>query len=361
MESFRERIQSGDFQNEIKETAELEAVYSNSEIANMLDAQDQRGEPRTAMFSDIDNTIYRAGTEEATQRLAESGKDQSYPIIANTGNDYETVRLNIESGKLPRFQAIIGQVGTEIWVSKDQDGVPAYIKDEYFEELLKQTGFDRSKVAQEAQRIIDTAGQDYPDWELDFQNPGIEEKLVEQPDPDYQPFKVSFYSMAEEDDLEELSSLFKERYPGQAIVICEEIGYNRSLPPDASRKKYCIDVLPATKRDAVVYMSSVLGIKRGVVAGDSGNDVDMLIESGDLNAILVGGYKPEALEGVRPFLIKDKEGRSGFQRIRDSQGRTKAIFIENDPSRLAANSILHAAEVFRRAQKIKDIRDKKNQ
>ena len=84
---------------------------------------------------------------------------------------------------------------------------------------------------------------------------------------------------------------FEHQFKKLRVVICEEIGYSQDpTHVGEARKKYCIDVLPVTKADVVNYLQEVLGIDAMVVAGDSGNDKDMLTGAGDL-AIRVGGAK----------------------------------------------------------------------
>ena len=142
-------------------------------------------------------------------------------------------------------------------------------------------------------------------------------------------------------------------------MLCEEINYNRSLKPDESPKKYCLDILPITKAGAVQYLGKITGIKKGIVAGDSGNDTGMLLESGLFTPVLVGGYAREAKNTIEKNITIKKEGRRSFQKIKDSKNNPKAIYIEQNPQREAAESILRAAEILHRAENIKKIRESK--
>ncbi|MCL5008791.1 MAG: hypothetical protein M1400_00420 [Patescibacteria group bacterium] len=143
-------------------------------------------------------------------------------------------------------------------------------------------------------------------------------------------------------------------FPKQNILTCEEIGHNRNLPANAPIKKYCLDILPATKADAVNYLEKICGINKGLVAGDSGNDTAMLIDSRGLTAVLVGGYKTELRSAVDSKTPSPKPGKRSFQRITAASGETKAVYIEQG-ERLAAESILHAAKILERAEKLSRI------
>ena len=128
------------------------------------------------------------------------------------------------------------------------------------------------------------------------------------------------------------------------------------MAEDAEVKKYCLDVLPLTKAGAVDYLTRIASIKKGVVAGDSGNDVNMLLESGTMNAVLVGGYKKEAEQKITNEVTK-KEGTRSFRSIETPEGK-KAVYIEGKPGVLAAESIIRAVKILNRAEKINQIRNK---
>ena len=147
--------------SEKKETKKIEGfemlmeTYHDSELMEMLGTQRERNEKTTAFFTDIDNTFYKAGKENAMAYLTEKAKERNIPIIAVTGNDFNGVYQRIESGELPRFQVISGSVGTEIWVlHKSEDGKYEYKKDEYFEKLLIKGGFEREELVKKSINLI---------------------------------------------------------------------------------------------------------------------------------------------------------------------------------------------------------------
>lgn len=173
-----------------------------------------------------------------------------------------------------------------------------------------------------------------------------------------QPYKISFYFFSKQGQLDEVSKIFADKFPDQKIIICEEISYNSKLSSENELKKYCLDIVPFTKGDAVNYLLKVTGINRGIVAGDSGNDVDMLLESKNLNGVLVGGYKKEAILSLKRVINDSsdsnwKNGKRSFQRVVNPDGIVKNIYIEPESEkRKASESIARAIEILERAERI---------
>lgn len=339
----------------------LMETYHDSELMEMLGAQKEKNETTTALFTDIDNTFYKAGKENEMAYLTKKAKERNIPIIAVTGNDFYGIHKRIESGELPYFQVTAGAVGTEIWVlHKSEDGKYEYKKDENFEKLLIKGGFEREELVKKSFDLIKELSVKFPESKFDFQMPNVESAWLADKAAKCQPFKISFYFFADQQSLEQISQIAQGYFPGQSVIICEEINYNSTLSPDETVKKYCLDVLPIAKGDTVNYLSKLSDIQQGIVAGDSGNDVEMLFHSGSLNSVLVGGYKPEAEKHIGEVITVKKEGKRSFQKILQPDGSIKAIYIEPEPGqRQAAESIKRAAEILLRAEKIKKIREKR--
>lgn len=347
-------------QEELGESKEVDLLfetYPDSELFEKLNIQKKKGENPTALFTDIDNTFYKADKKDALATLTREAREKNIPIIAVTGNDFKGMKEKINKEELPYFDVVVGSVGTEIWVlHKKVDSQITYKKDDYFEKLLIESGFEREKLVRTSIDFIDDLKNSLPESEIDFQNPELEREWLSNKNLNCQPFKISLYFFANQQLLKEISKKAEKKFSNQSVIICEEINYNSSLPPNEETKKYCLDMLPVTKKDAVDYLSKLAGIKQGIVAGDSGNDVDMLLNSGNLNAVLVGGYKNEAIREINKSIFEKKPGRS-FQKVMQSDGSIKAIYIEKDPKRQASDSILRAAKILTRAENIKKIRE----
>jgi hydroxymethylpyrimidine pyrophosphatase-like HAD family hydrolase len=339
-----------------KALEQLREAYVGSELMKKVEAQENRGEAPKALFTDIDNTFFRPGREGAMQTLNQKAAERDVPIVAVTGNDFQGVSRRMASGELPHFDAIIGGVGTEVWVRhEDERGGVTYRRDEYFDSLLQASGFERRRLAEEAVRMIEELRAKFPEAKLDFQDPQAEKDWLAG-QGERQPYKISFHFFVDQERLAELTQVVAERFSDQAVVVCGEIGYNSTLAADAAVKKYCLDILPATKGDATEYVAKIVGVKQGLVAGDSGNDVGMLLETKALNSVLVGGYTSEAKEMLDQAVGQPKAGKQGFQKIVQPDGTVKAIYVEPG-KRQAAESILRAAEILSRAQRIREIRN----
>jgi HAD superfamily hydrolase (TIGR01484 family) len=292
----------------------LQDHQDTAALSQRLDKQSSRG--RAALFTDIDNTFIQTGKEASTQTLIQALEKRGWPIVALTGDSQQSVTDRIIKGELPWFEAIAAAVGTEIWLLQESSDGPKYVLDKDFESWVSAKSFDHSALVAAAHNLVLTLKTTHPGWEFDFQGP---EALRQR-------FKISFYFFARYADLPTVRKVVTSTFAKQKILICEEINFNQTLSPAAEMKKYCLDVLPTSKSEAVQYLCETYDITRGIVAGDSGNDVDMLLESGDLKAVLVGGHQasvPEMLEGSSP---------------------EHTVFIESDPTRSGAQSILYILE-----------------
>lgn len=335
---------------------DLETTYFSSEILAKRDRQNARGEAFSIAFTDIDNSFYRPDRVAISKDLGARAESLSYPIVAVTGNDYAGVLKRIESGELPPFEMIIGSVGTEIWVRQAETN--AYHKDRAYEKKLEDSGYHRPQVAELVSQFMSAVNAAEPGFQVEYQNPVVELSYLQTADhSEVQPFKIScFFYAGSEGEVANLTQLANEKFPDQALVVCEEIGYNSRLEPGDQRKKYNLDVLPITKAGAVAYACSLLDVKKGLVAGDSGNDSDMLIDSGTLAAVVVGGAKSELVQAVNTQAPTEKP--ASFRKVTNEHGQTKAYYVERDSSRLGPDSIAHAAEVLLRAERIAQARSR---
>lgn len=288
----------------------------DSKVWSDLHKQSKAGRKRSALITDIDDTFYKAGHDGAVQAawdLRAKANDAPYPIIAVTGGDYEQlVRGRLESKELPELDVLVTSVGTEIrYLASDG----SYRKDEVYDGLLKRTGYDRLRIVRAVQKIL------ADNFAITFQNSAEEISYVKTPDLLYLPYKVSLHFYAE-DDPNEVARLFAREFPDCKIVVCEAI--DQSATP---RKKYCLDIVAANKADAVNYLIQKLELSRGVVAGDSGNDIDMLLDTpGSFVAVAVGGHKTEL--------------RAALEAHKAANKTHKTIYIDTAKDRLAAQTLL---------------------
>ncbi len=255
---------------------------------------------RCVVFTDIDKTLQLAGYESAMMRLFRRCEEKKIPIVGVTGNTCAAMKKRIDEGQLPPIAGIIGEVGTNVWW-RHPDG--SYLKDDGYKAHLDESGYDRAEIVQ---RFRDMIGTVPPDYRLGFQDPEKEEKLLIEADPTYQPYKVSGWFFGPD----RICSFMRERvemhFPDQKLVFCEEINHNDKLLPGSTVKKWNIDILPVTKGDTVNYFCTLFSIKKGLVCGDSGNDIDMLLNI-PLTAVAVGGSKPELVDALKKVVTPESE------------------------------------------------------
>jgi len=176
---------------------DLTRTYSASELLRRITTQRSDNQEPAALFTDIDKTFYRIGKEDASRALYEKMETKGWPIIVVTGNDLAEVVSRIEKKELPAFHAIVGSVGTELWVLHQKNGeLPQYEQDIFYDRLLKKSGFDRSGIVRSARAMINDFSRIHPEWKFDFQHPEKERQPGLSVDVTYQPFKVSFYFFA---------------------------------------------------------------------------------------------------------------------------------------------------------------------
>ena len=308
-------------QPELNQELELEnipTIFKNSLFVEHLESQEKNGS-RTVVITDVDRTFWLKDQPELSQKLSSVLEKTGIPLIYCSGRDIGGLE-----GNLPNGDAVMAAVGTELYV-RQQDG--ALKKDGSFAEFLQSEGWRAEAVHQ----IISNFIADKP--ELQWQ-PGYEISDPNQrPEKARQEFKISlFFSPSDNLSIEKVSEELNKLLPSGAGVV---ISTNYHL-----ENSYFIDFLPKVdhtvgKALAILYLKKFFPIHT-IVAGDSGNDLSMMLES-DSDAILVGNALPEALEKVRTIpSIKERE------RIKFYKGdnRDHAIYIgdprEDGPKAIAS-------------------------
>lgn len=336
----------------------IKDVYTSSAYLNLLAKQRAAGEKATAIFTDVDNTFYHEGAIRASKRLVKEAHAKHYPLIAVTGSDFEGVYHRIQKGELPHFAVIAGSVGTEIYILYE-NGKKFYRKDQYYDYLVKAMQFDRRAIVKKSFEMIAHLHRYHPTWQFQFQLPEVEKHYLKHPKKFYQPYKVSFHFFASLNDLQEVEQEVQEYLSQYNVVICEEVGYNKRLHAKAKIRKYCLDVLAVTKADAVKYLELIGNITRGIVAGDSGNDISMLLTESSLSPVIVGGYRHEVRMMLADLLGTDPSNiENTVHELVLLNGKVRRIYIEQRKGKLAAESILHALSLLLKTEPL-EIKNKK--
>jgi sucrose-phosphate synthase len=228
------------------------------------------------MIFDIDDTLI--GHEEAQEKLKQVILENQPQIgfgVA-TGRTIDSAIAVLKEHNFVMPDIIISSVGSEIYYkNKDDEYFYATGWDKHISHLWK-----RNKIVE----LLD---------EFDF--------LKLQEDETQRKYKISYYHEATEEQLNQvIEKLVKNNIKANFII---------------SHKKY-IDVLPyrASKGRAVRYMAYRWNIPHEniLVAGDSGNDEDML--RGELLGIVVGQHSDELkkLKGRRRIYFAKEKATAGI-------------------------------------------------
>lgn len=282
----------------------------------------QTSPTKWALFTDIDDTfLSRVRDSEATQAALGIRAQTAFmhiPLIFVTGASFAAVEKRITKGELPVPEAIISSAGTDIRLRVKA----MWRQDTAYCDLLAKGGYEKSAIITSLSRFIETAHARY-DVRLQDDSP------LEQ-------HKVSVHFFGTHQDARIFAQLAQNYFHDHKVIFCEEIHYNAHLSSTETILKFCLDVVPVTKADAVAYLIKALGVQGGFKAGDSGNDVDMLLAQDPLMPILVGGYKREAGTALKSHIAKQISGP--FQSLHDG----RLLYIEDHSDRVAGVSLLHA-------------------
>jgi len=295
--------------------SEITGLYQDSSIADKIAKRRESSQSPVALFTDIDNSFYRKGQVDTTQKLDHMLNDNNWGLIYETGRDFSMVDSQAD---LPKADVVVGAVGTEISLRK-KDGT--YIPDEEYRKLLLGT-WDRDEVYAKSQQIV-AANPEIIFQERDV--PGAFEAGQTNQPP--QEFKISFNVSGDNSVAERIKNVLEQDIAGARVVLSQDMN---------DPMKWNIDLLPihAGKELAVRYLSGKLGV-RGMAAGDSGNDLTMLTDSGH-PAILVGG----AHEGVKSSIMQFGTSSSFSSEARELPSGHR-IIIGDDKTDLAAQGIIN--------------------
>lgn len=307
---------------------------------------------RILVTSDIDNTWVRKDRTlmDKTARLTEMVERANIPLILVTGIHFwardgtsVSIEERIREGTIPTVDGFGSDVGTRMWWKNGND---RYIEDSHYQQTLVSERYDRRAIVNGLKKII--TGEENL-WGLEFQRPAEEEEFLAGMGTD-EPYKVSGYFWAESgEEVEGLKNFVEGRFPGLEIVTAGELDYNETHPKE-TRKKYCLDILPmGGKLRTVKYLVEKMETDWLIMAGDSGNDLLMLL--GDSGAkgqlsILAGGTDDVARVAVEEAARKGV-ANNGLWREDLGEGRAKWFYLE-DGERKGPESVMEAIKRWAR-------------
>jgi len=316
----------------------------NSTILEKFSLQ-QRITPICA-FTDIDDTFIRrsqnpnnhARYQKATKNIISLLKRNAIPVIAVTARDLSGVveGQSPATDNLPAFDVIASSVGTEIWIHTKENN---YVKDSIYEsKIAKKSNFSRNDIYHILQQAIGELQEKIPGIYLEFQprdkeyntlaykynvNPKLSSLTTEDAPQD---LKISLEFHGTYLQVCYIKRYLKERLTGSNFEKVK-IVISSGLTFSPKKTQFSIDILAASKGNAVSYLKKLLQCK-AIAAGDSGNDIDMLLNASDAS-IIVGGCKIELVEEMEKYSLKKID--NNFSLLEDSNSITnRIIYQEND-------------------------------
>lgn len=252
----------------------------------------------TILSSDI--SLY-----QPTVKLKEYLDERNVPLVIVSGRDMyqmnELIRafskLMPESSQIMNFDAIIGAVGTEIYLRVNNE----YVIDREYEQLFKNSPFKREAVFGLLDGFIPKIRDTFKPVAFDFSKRDMPGSTQELPPL---PYKISLefksdYETSEKIKNEIISKLKENNL--ESIQVLMSCPYAIS----ANINKYNIDIVPFAKDKPISYLKKLLNVT-SVVAADSGNDLAMITESADY-AIIVGNAKKELTESIAKLSPNEKQ------------------------------------------------------
>jgi hydroxymethylpyrimidine pyrophosphatase-like HAD family hydrolase len=238
--------------------------------------------------------------EAMTWKLARLLHARDIPIVLVTGRDLiSSHRIQPPPAEeLRLFDAAATSVGTELWVQQQDN---RYIRDSVYNTYIAHTtGFDRAAVYAVCRTLQHWYSAHEPARNVLFQSRDTENNVAyhegadtltgEPPGKPPLAYKISLFCEGTDAEAAAVVARFRVAltaagFGGVRLVL----SHSRALDGDVHR--FNLDILAHAKGDAVQYMTQEYCC-RGIVAGDSGNDADMLLDAADAG-VVVGGSKPE--------------------------------------------------------------------
>jgi len=265
-----------------EEAERLPELYKNSVLVGKLRRQGRHGSS-VILVSDIDRTFLLKDKPEKTSTAFEVLGENNIPVIFATGRNIEGVEGD---ENLPRADAVLSAVGTEIYIRQPNGEL---IKDEDFRSQLLGAGYNHTKVHRAITDLIVNlpglawqSGYEEPNWESRSENTRQEFKMT------------LLFEPSDSLDLENCILRLRDSLPDSVGLVVSTMYHRENC--------YYIDVLPSIggvygKALAIRYLKDKIP-SRVIVAGDSGNDLSMMLESSS-DAVLVGNALPEARDALQ--------------------------------------------------------------
>ncbi len=263
-----------------------EHIYTQSSIKQLLNTQSGAGLPRTALFADIDNTLYHETTRLALQAAVQLLRQENWPLITVTGMTAESVLQRVAGEIIPAPDAVMAELGSVLMI-KQQNG--KYERDEQYNKFIAPLLKPQQQLLLQFAEIPAAIKQQF--------NLVLQDELAAQALNGKLVSKLGLFASTIQSP-ENIPSALHGSFPGASIIVSQHIP---GVAEELVAGKYCVDVAYVSKLSSVNYLIDKLNIQFGIAAGDSGNDADMLFNSKVRCGIIVGGAEKQ----VKQFILSN--------------------------------------------------------
>lgn len=305
---------------------EVSNQYTN--IEHKLHAQSELNSGRRwVLISDIDDTIFCWGKNGACTPpgLVDHLQRRSIPIIYNTGRSLDSVIDLIKQGRIPVPDAVSTNLCGPLYTcqcegeSENDLSEEDFVEDLSFTEILR-TQFEDGLINVDIPRVLSGIEKQF----------GVAIQIVSSESSS--PYSVKFsYKLGVTDhdvDVVGLREAIGAIYP-----TFSDIYYQDWSDPDCNT--WSVTCAPWGKNGVIEHLVQILNLNGGVIAGDSGNDIDALLVAlvdADFLRVLVGREVPDTdLEGLRSRLCVGTERERVL--FRESRESDKVFYVETMESR----------------------------
>jgi HAD superfamily hydrolase (TIGR01484 family) len=230
----------------------------------------------------------------------------SIPLLLVSGRDLHQMKELEKSflqhmpdhPEIMEYDGLIGGVGTELFLKKDSGRLE---NDKSYMRVLAQTGYDRSSLYKLIQKHIPIVISRFAPVAFNFSKRDQEQSEDELP---IQQFKVSVEFKSDDKTAKNIYDYIRSLLDNSGMRSVRTL---LSCPYhiDTKISKYNFDIVPFSKEKPIQYLKSIFDM-HAVVAGDSGNDFEMLVYAAD-TGIIVGNAKKELLNAYQGLSNQEKK------------------------------------------------------
>lgn len=244
-----------------------------SETAVFKKLKSQASGEKEILFTDIDDTLTYLFDKSLTEKLSRVCKKVPIILAYISGQDFKEI---LQDKRLAKADLYLPAMGTQIWWRKNNS---SFQYDRLFDLFLRQFW-----LGEKIYQIIDKFVLINSEFSYQTKYLPKNRQLSE--------YKISLNYYGDAGNLQKKIKLLQTKIPKNTGLI-----YSADYLGDNS---FCLDLVPKIgqvtgKALPILYLRQILPAFISVVAGNGGNDIDMLFKSNS-HAIIIGDRSFEAMD-----------------------------------------------------------------